>query len=637
MRYESDSLGTLPISDEAYYGIQTLRGVENSQVSSSTIADYPRLLASLAMVKKAAALTNAEIGTITKPVADAICQAADEVIAGKFDKSQFPVDVYNAGGGISTHMNINEVIANRANEIITGHKGYEIVHPNNHVNAGQSTNDVLPTAMSITLYFEVVELIDSLKLLEATLSAKINEYRDVVKLARTCIQDAVPITFGQEFSAYLAGVQRGIARLEKVADECLEVPIGATAVGTGLGANIGYADRIYHYLREVTGLEIRKHPNFFDALQNGDIYQLLSTTFKALATGLSKMARDLRILSSGPRTGMKEIILPAIQPGSSFMPGKVNPTMPEFMNQIAYQVCGNDVTVTMAVEGAELDLNIWESLIAKNLFESCQLLKKGIPLFTEKCIKGIEVRTEECRNQAENSLALSAIVGSVYGYEVGAKVAKYAYKNSKSVKQSVIDLKVMPEALADELLDPLMLTDASRSAAIAQRMEKAHKEAIKSKIASIDLTTRQKIFEVIGAIVLADSVIAKEEELIVHVASDALQIEVTKDEISKILNRGSVELEDLDTINPHDRDLIYLCAAWVASADGSLAQAEEKLLDKLRTLLKMDEAKAKELSNKVTTIREERSEYIPKSEELPWWDEFERILVKAIEVDAETN
>ncbi len=631
MRYETDSLGTLPLPDELYYGINTERGRQNCDVSSSTIGDFHRYLACVAMVKKAAALTNAEIGTISKPVAEVICKAADELIAGKIDKSNFPVDIYNAGGGVSVNMNVNEVLANRANEMITGHKGYDIVHPNNHVNSGQSTSDVIATALNLTLYFEILELLDSLKLLERILTDKIEEYKDVVKLARTCIQDAVPITFAQEFSAYLAGVQRGITRLEGVLDACLDVPMGATVVGTGLGINIGYADKIYHHLQAVTGLQVRKHPNFFDCLQNGDIFQHISTSFKALATGLSKMARDLRILSSGNRTGMLEMILPAVQAGSSFMPGKINPTMPEFINQIAYQVCGNDVTVTMAVEGAELDMNVWTSIIAKNLFESCQLLKKGIPLFAEKCIKGIVVRKEVCKHQAENTLALSPVIAAIYGYETGSKVVKYAYKNNLSIKQAVIELNVMTEALAAELLDPLMLTDSSRSAAIIQRMEQAQKEAIKAKIASVDPLTRRKIFEVIGAVVLADSVIAKEEELIINIASDALQINLSKDEISHILSQGAVELEGLDTINPQDRQLVYLCACWVASADGSIAESEDQLLDKLRTLLQMDQAKADDLRNKVKTIREERSEFIPKSEELPWWDEFKRILVKAIE------
>lgn len=633
MRYETDSLGTLPIPDEAYYGINTERGRQNCDISNNTIGDFPRYLATVAMVKKAAALTNAEIGTISKPVAEAICKAADELIAGKIDKSHFPVDVYNAGGGVSTNMNVNEVLANRANEIITGHKGYDFVHPNNHINAGQSTSDVIATALNLTLYLEIWELIDSLELLEKAFTEKINEYKDVVKLSRTCLQDAVPITFAQEFSAYLAGVKRGIARLKQVADECLDVPMGATVVGTGLGVNIGYAERIYHYLREVTGLEVRKHPNFFDCLQNGDIFQLISTTFKALATGLSKMARDLRILSSGNRTGMMEIILPAVQAGSSFMPGKINPTMPEFINQIAYQVCGNDVTVTMAVEGAELDMNVWTSIIAKNLFESCQLLKKGIPLFSEKCIKGIVVRTDVCRKQAENTLALSPVIASIYGYEVGAKVVKYAYKNNLSIKQAVVDLKVMTEAIASELLDPLMLTDVNRSAAIANQMEKAQQAQIKSRIASIDVSTRQKIFEVMAAVVLADSILAKEEELIMHVASDALQLQISKDEVSRILHRGSIAIEGLDTLRVQDRNIIYLCAAWVASVDGSIAEAEEKLLDEIRILLKFNESQAEELQNRVKTIRDEKSEFIPKSEELPWWDEFDRILLKAIEVE----
>ncbi len=632
MRQESDSLGTLLLPDDAYYGIQTLRAVENFTVSNSTIADFPLLVKSLAMIKKATALTNMKIDVLRPVVANAICQAADEIIEGKFEKSQFPVNVFNAGGGVSPHMNINEVLANRANEIITGQKGYEIVHPNNHVNAGQSTCDVLHSAMTLALYFDLNELIESLKFLESVLAEKIVEYQDTVKLSRTCLQDAVPVTFGQSFSAYLSGVQRAKTRLEKVKQECLELPMGATAVGTGLSSSAGYIDWIYHYLKEVTGLPIRRHPNFFDALQNGDIYQLLSTTFKALATGLSKMYRDLRLLSSSPRTGMKEIILPAVQPGSSFMPGMICPTMPELINQIAYQVCGNDVTIAMAVEGAELELNAWESLIFKNLFESCQLLKQGIPLFTEKCVKGIVVRTEECRDQAENALAISVVISSIYGYKVGSKVAKHAFSTGKTIKESVIELNIMSEDLANELLDPLKLTVPTQSCEIPQRVAAAYKEATKAKIACIDLNTRQKIFEVITAVVLADSVIAKEEELIVYIASEALQLTISKDEIAQMLKTPVQPLSDLGKLNPADSKLIYSCAIWVALSDGSFDESEHQLIDKLQVAIGLEEKQAHDIYNKIVAIQKENSLYVPKSEELPWWDQFEQILVNALEL-----
>lgn len=632
MRYETDSLGTLPISDEAYYGIGTERGRQSCDISNNTIGDFPRYLASVAMVKKAAALTNAEIGTISECVAKVICQAADELISGKIDKSHFPVDVYNSVGALSVNINVNEVLANRANEILTGYKGYNFVHPNNHVNSSQSTSDVIVTALHLTLYFEILELIDSLKLLKQALANKTNEYRDIVKLARTCLQDAVPITFGQEFSAYLAVVERGINRLKEVANECLNVPMGATAVGTGLGVSIGYVDRIYHHLQKVTNLPVRRHPNFFDCLQNGDTFQHISTTFKALATGLSKMARDLRILSSGSRTGMMEIILPAVQAGSSFMPGKVNPTMPEFINQIAYQVSGNDVTVTMAVEGAELDINVWNSIIAKNLFDSCQLLKKSIPLFVEKCIRKIQIRKEVCRNQADNSLALSSVIGGIYGYEVGSKVAKYAYQNNLSIKQAAVELNMMSQSVADELLDPLMLTDVSRSASIMHKMLAHRKELVKSVIAAINPDTRQKIFDVIAALILANTVLIKEEELICHIALNALQLQLSQDKINEILYRGYVEAEGLSTLTARDKYLIYLCAVWVAHVDDSITAVEERLLDEIRSSLELDESKAQQLGEKVKVTREERTKFIPRCEELPWWDEFENVLLKALDI-----
>lgn len=631
MRREHDSLGELLLPDDVYYGVQTERARQNFDVSNTTIGNFPRYIACLALIKKAAALTNAEIGAITMPVAEAICQAADEVIAGKIDSSHFPVDVFNGGGGTSPNMNINEVLANRANEIVTGHKGYDFVHPNNHVNAGQSTSDVIATALNLTLHFEILELIESLGLLADTLSKKIDEFEDAVKLARTCLQDAVPITFAQEFSAYLAVVRRGITRLINVADECLEVPMGATVVGTGLGVSAGYMEKIYPYLEQVSGLKVRRHPNFFDALQNGDIFQYISSTFKSLATELSKMARDLRLLSSGNRTGMMEIILPAIQPGSSFMPGKVNPVMPEFINQIAYQICGNDLTITMAVEGAELDFNTWSAIISKNLFESCQLLKKGIPLFADKCIKGIHIRREVCRKQAENTLALSSIIATIYGYEVGSKAAKYAYQNDVSIKQAVVRLNIMPESLADELLDPLMLTDVTRSVGIIERLIEQRQAKTKALVTSIDLATRHKILDVMIAMAWADGRLAQEEELVMQVVADALQLNMNSEEVTKKLTAGSVSLEGVEKMSQQDCELLYLCAAWLAFADNEEASEEKQMLEEVGVTLKIDESKAQELRDRLIKLRQEKAEFVPQSEKFPWWEEFERLLSIAVQ------
>ncbi|MEA2139163.1 MAG: aspartate ammonia-lyase, partial [Solirubrobacteraceae bacterium] len=417
MREEQDSLGPVSVPLDAYYGAQTERGRRNFDVSGQFIGDFPGYVHAIVEVKKAAALANADVGILRQPVADAICQAADEILAGRFDRSQFPIDIMSAGGGVSPNMNVNEVLANRANEILTGSKGYELVHPNNHVNTGQSTSDVLATAMSITLHRDILALVASVRLLEEVIGEKIDQYRDTVKLSRTCLQDAVPVTFAQEFGAYRAVAHRGVERLTAAAEACLDIPMGGTVVGTGLGVGAGYVERIYPRLREVTGLALRRHPNFFDAFQNGDVFQYISTTFKALGTNLSKMSKDLRLLASGPRVGMAEITLPAVQAGSSFLPGKINPVMPELMVQIGYQVCGNDTVVTMAVEGAELDYNAWTGVIAKNLFESCRLLTHGIPLFAEKCLRGLEVREERCRDSAENTRALSSIVATVFGYD----------------------------------------------------------------------------------------------------------------------------------------------------------------------------------------------------------------------------
>ncbi|TAF66528.1 MAG: aspartate ammonia-lyase [Cytophagales bacterium] len=631
-RYESDSLGELPIPEDAYYGINTERGRQNFDVSGNTIGDFHQFIACMAMVKKAAARANAEIGAMAKPIADAICEAADDVVTGRIHKSQFPVDILQGGGGVSTHMNINEVLANRANEIITGRKGYDFVHPNNHVNMGQSTNDVLPTAIKITLHFYTLNLISSLKLLKHALENKVEEFKDIVKLARTCLQDAVPITFGQEFSAYLALVKRGIQQLEIQADACLSVPLGATAVGTGLGSRYGYTEAVYPHLCEVTGLKIRPDENFFDGLQNGDFFIQLSGTLKAVATGLSKMATDLRILSSGNRTGMMEIILPPVQAGSSIMPGKINPTYPELINQVAYQICGNDTAVTMAVEGIELDLNIWDAVISKCLFESLELLTKSIPLFTHKCIEGIEVNVQECKTQAERTLAVAVVVAIIFGYDIGVRVAKYAHRNDISIKEAVIELEILPTDLANELLDPMMLTDVKRSVEITQRLAEMQKDKTKARIKNINDYTRRKIFEVMLRMAWADGSLAKEEVMVMEIAAEALQLEMPKEDITKTINRGVVVLEGLEQLDERDSELVFLCAAWLSSVDDDIAQKEEELLEEIRQSLHITNEKAEELKEMVDKIRHEKAELVPQWEDFPWWEEFENLLARVVEI-----
>ncbi|MDX6707806.1 MAG: aspartate ammonia-lyase [Solirubrobacteraceae bacterium] len=627
-RQEEDSLGPVTLPRDAYYGAQTERARQNFDVSGQFIGDFPRYITAIVEVKKAAALANADIGVIRRPVADAICQAADEIIGGKFDRAQFPVDMLSAGGGVSPNMNVNEVLANRANEILTGSKGYDLVHPNNHVNTGQSTSDALATAMNVALHRDILALVDSVRLLEEVIGEKIEQYSDTVKLSRTCMQDAVPITFAQEFGAYLAVAQRGVERLTAAAEACLDVPMGGTVVGTGLGVGAGYVTRIYPRLREVTGLPLRRHPNFFDAFQNGDIFQYISTTFKALATNLAKMSKDLRLLASGPRVGMAEITLPAVQAGSSFLPGKINPVMPELMVQIGYQVCGNDMVVTFAVEGAELDFNAWTGVIAKNLFESCRLLTQAIPLFAEKCLRGLEVRTDRCRETAHNTLALSSIVATVFGYDAGARAAYHAANTGTSIKEAAIALGIMSPAAAERLLDPMILTDASRSAALVDQMLAEEQQRVASVIAELSPAVRQAIFTVAGTVARADGEISSQEEQALKVVGDALHLEPSQTEIDAAAG-DALDL-DVDGFALADRRLVYACGAWLASSDGVLEDSELAILERLRDELELDTESVGVVQAQVDRLRGDRRQYLPRCEALPWWEDFAELLTQVL-------
>jgi aspartate ammonia-lyase len=455
----------MPIPEKAYYGIQTTRATQNFAVSGHAIDELPVFIGAIAVIKKAAALANRDIGVLDDRLAGAICQAADEIIEGRFGDA-FPIDIFQGGGSTSTNMNVNEVIANRANEILTGQKGYDTVHPNTHVNMGQSTNDVIPSAMSLSCHRYITDLLGSLTVLERSLSAKVEEFADAVKVARTCIQDAVPITLGQEFGGYLAFVRRQREKLAKARDTCVELPLGATAVGTGLGAFQGYHAAVFQHLAELTGLPVCQKQDLFDGLQNADSYLDVSGALKSLATGLGKMARDLRLMSSGPRSGFNEIGIPAVQPGSSIMPGKINPVMPELINQICYQVCGNDVAITMAAEGGELDLNVWEPVIIKCLSESFRLLTNGILRFVDYCVDGITANRAACRDHAENCLAISTVIAAVFGYDTGTVVAKEAYRTGRTVRDVAIALELLSPEDADALLNPLMLTDQAQSGAV---------------------------------------------------------------------------------------------------------------------------------------------------------------------------
>lgn len=467
MRKEKDMLGELFLPDDVYYGVQTERAKRNFSISGQKISYYPKFLWCLAAIKKSAALANRKAGILEKKIVDAICAASDEIMNGKMD-DQFPVDIFQGGGETSANMNINEVIANRANEILTGRKGYECVHPNNHVNMGQSTNDVIPSAVKMACYLHLIELESSIGELKAVLRRKTREFKDVVMIARTCLQDAVPITLGQEFSGYLSFIRRQGQEALKAADSCLDIPLGATAVGTGLGIFPGYMEAVYRYLPEISGIPVRKEKNFFDGLQNGDVYVRVSAVLKSLATGLAKIAGDLRILSSGPRAGFGEIELPAAQPGSSIMPGKINPVIPEMVMQVCYQVCGNDLSITMAVEGGELDLNVWESLIMKCLFESCKLLTNSMRLFADRCIVGIKVNRETCLEHAEASIALVTVLVPIFGYQTAIDVAQKALSEETSIKEIAVEMGLLETKEANELLNPMNLTDPERCSNLLQ-------------------------------------------------------------------------------------------------------------------------------------------------------------------------
>lgn len=459
-RREHDFLGEMEIDDSVYYGIQTIRGIAMSDVDPATLErDAPELARAMVTIKKAAALANSSLGALDAAVAKAVCGACDEILGGTL-KGQFPMRLLSGGGGVSIHMNVNEVIANRANEILCGKKGYDIVHPNTHVNMGQSTNDVVPSAIHISLYWMLGPLVENLKTASEILREKSIEFKDVVKLGRTCLQDAMPVTLGQEFSGYADLIARQAASVERVRRECLSLPLGATAVGTGSGSVTGFGREVFARLAELTGDDFRQDENLFDGLQNGDIYIRVSSALKAAAAGFSKIAADLRIMSSGPRGGFMEITIPAVLPGSSIMPGKINPILPELMKQIYFQVFGCDAAVTLAAENGELDLNVWEAVIYKNLFEMIRLLTKGSLLFADKCLRGVAANREICFRHAENSTALAAIVSAVMGYETGSRVAREAMEQNKSVLRVVIDSGLMKEDEARKLLAPGNLVDS---------------------------------------------------------------------------------------------------------------------------------------------------------------------------------
>ncbi|WP_112360977.1 lyase family protein [Rhizobium sp. SJZ105] len=462
MRLEEDALGTRLMPAALAYGIQTARAVENFSISGRTIADIEGFIPAIIAIKQAAARANCRAGDLDPQIAGAIEMAASEhaVMPGRQD---FPVDIYHGGGGTAANMNVNEVLANRASEILTGRKGQDPVHANTHVNMAQSTNDVIPSAMKMAVGGELAGLRAGLGSLVDALRVKENAFRDVVKLGRTCLQDALPVTFGQQFSGYSAAFERQMVGMSGLEDVCLRLPLGATAVGTAFGASQAYRRFVFEELQALTGKSYQPEENFFDALQNADDWVRISAALKAIALTLSKFAADLRLMSSGPRAGLAEVTLPAVQPGSSIMPGKVNPVMPEMMMQVSFRVIGNDATVTRAAEG-ELDLNVWESIILEAISESIRLMRRAIPLFVSHCISGIIVNTERGLSDASGSLALSTALVAIYGYPAASAVAKHAATNGLSVREASVACGLMTRAEADLLFsDVAAFADPDRT------------------------------------------------------------------------------------------------------------------------------------------------------------------------------
>lgn len=456
-RVEKDSIGTKDVPEGVYYGVQSLRAAENFHITGLSM--HPEIINSLAYIKKAAAITNCEVGLLEKRIADAIVKACDEIIDGKLHE-YFIVDPIQGGAGTSLNMNANEVIANRAIELLGGQKGdYSIVNPNDHVNYGQSTNDVIPTAGKMTSLRLLKKLKKELLRLHKALVAKADEFDHVIKMGRTQMQDAVPIRLGQEFRAYSVAIKRDIRRMDKAMEEMCALNMGGTAVGTGINADESYLRRIVPNLAEISDMEFVQAFDLIDATQNLDSFVAVSGSIKACAVTLSKIANDLRLMSSGPRAGFGEINLPAKQNGSSIMPGKVNPVIPEVVNQVAFNIIGNDVTITMAAEAGQLELNAFEPIIFYCMFQSISTLTYAVRTFVDNCVTGITANETRCRYLVENSVGIITAICPHVGYQKAADIAKKAIKTGESVRTLILQEGLLNEEQLDNILDPVHMTE----------------------------------------------------------------------------------------------------------------------------------------------------------------------------------
>ena len=457
-RVESDLIGELQVPIDAYYGVQTQRAINNYKISNTRMCDYPEYIIAMAYVKMAAAAANAELGVLDKTIGDAIVAACKEIVAGKF-WDQFPVDMMQGGAGTSVNMNANEVIANRALELMGHKKGeYQFCSPNDHVNCAQSTNDAYPTAFRYTFVRMNKHVEKALKDLIAAFRAKGEEFKDIIKMGRTQLQDAVPMTSGQEFNAFANNLEEELANLERNAVLLKEINMGGTAIGTGLNAVPGFAELCTKRMSEFTGDTFEKAPDLVEATPDTGAYVSYSAALKRLAVKLSKICNDLRLMASGPRCGLHEINLPPMAPGSSIMPGKVNPVIPEVTNQVCFKVIGNDTAVCFAAEAGQLQLNVMEPVIAECILESQTWLMNAMNTRRTKCVDGITVNAEHCYDMVKNSIGIVTALNPYIGYKNSTKVAKEALQTGRSVYDLVLEHKLMTKEKLDEALDPKAMT-----------------------------------------------------------------------------------------------------------------------------------------------------------------------------------
>jgi aspartate ammonia-lyase len=457
-RTEHNSLGEQRVPKDAYYGVQSCRALQNFPITGVSISRFPALIRALAAIKEAAALANTELGLLDKKMSDTIIRAAQETAAGKLDQ-HFVVDVIQGGAGTSTNMNANEVIANRALELLGFERGdYAHCHPNDHVNLSQSTNDVYPTALKIAAIWQIESLVRTMERLRDAFGEKGDEFKDILKIGRTQLQDAVPMTLGQEFAAYGVTIGEDMERIQEASRLLHEINLGATSIGTGLNTVQGYAELVRKHLVNLVGLPLVTSPNLVEATSDAGVFVQVSGVLKRIAVKISKICNDLRLLSSGPRAGFCEITLPAVQPGSTIMPGKVNPVIPEVVNQVCFQVIGNDVTITMAAEAGQLELNAFEPIIGFNLFESVQILDRALDVLRERCIKGITANVERCQEHLACSLGLAAALVPYIGYDIAASIAGEALETGLSVQSLCIRRGVLSDNELKKILDPLKMT-----------------------------------------------------------------------------------------------------------------------------------------------------------------------------------